>query len=46
MFHFPEFSDPGFQSFLVGFLIPFLSAASGFAIASVRSILKKMDRTE
>jgi len=46
VFQFPEWNDPGFQAFLVGFLIPFLSAAFGFAIGSVRSIISKLDKGE
>lgn len=44
MINIPITTDPNFQAFICGFMLPFLAAAFGFTISIVRHILENVDR--
>lgn len=39
----PDTSDPNFQAFITGFMLPFLSSAFGFAVFVIRKIISNAD---
>jgi hypothetical protein len=42
---FPETDDPGFQAFITGFFLPFLSAVLGYSIFLVRKIISNVNHS-
>jgi len=43
MFNLPEFGTPEVEAYFVGFALPFIAAALGFAVGAVRNMLRRVN---